>query len=266
MAQERMATVGGGRMGMRSMLCSVKAIGVAVAVLVSVLPVHAARAAGNEKELPRRFQGYLADPTTPALIIAILNGDGPKIRELAVPEKVATPARTGETPLMFAAALGQRDSIELLVAKGAGIDAVEKKGQTALIIAALNRQLVSVQTLVEKGAAVGAIDKAGYDALIAAAGVGAVDVVAYLLKHGAVHDAKADPRNVNGTTALMMAVKTNHPDTVRTILDAGVDVNRRSAKGFTALDYALGSKDTSIAELLRSRGGKASKELSHESR
>ena len=60
--------------------------------------------------------------------------------------------------------------------------------------------------------------------------------------------------NANGITPLMDAVCDDSIDTVRTLLDSGVDVNAKREDGFTALLLAAFFGRTEIVELLLERG------------
>ena len=65
-------------------------------------------------------------------------------------------------------------------------------------------------------------------------------------------DAKAN----NGVTALMMAADEGHIESVRTLLDAGADVNEKNNNDYTALMLAKEQGHTEIAEILRKAGAK----------
>ena len=82
--------------------------------------------------------------------------------------------------------------------------------------------------------------------------------VVALLKEGA--DANA-PFPIVGTRALMVAASHGNRDTVRTLLDAGADVNAKDFTGWTALHAAAFKGDPEIVQLLLEHGaipGKAS--------
>jgi uncharacterized protein len=60
----------------------------------------------------------------------------------------------------------------------------------------------------------------------------------------------------NGTTALMMATRGNHPEAVKVLLKNGADPNIRNEGGGTALQWALAKNREEVAELLKSSGAK----------
>jgi hypothetical protein len=55
-------------------------------------------------------------------------------------------------------------------------------------------------------------------------------------------DKEGEPVVENGSTALLLASVMGHAGSVRALIDAGVDVNGRSARGCTALMWAAGSR------------------------
>ncbi|MCG8339694.1 MAG: ankyrin repeat domain-containing protein [Cytophagales bacterium] len=90
-----------------------------------------------------------------------------------------------ETALHKAAYAGHTKAVELLVERGATIDAADNRGKTALHDAASEGHLEIVKLLVGKGANIEATDKRGKTALLYAVWYGHRDVVVYLLEEGA---------------------------------------------------------------------------------
>ena len=119
------------------------------------------------------------------------------------------------TPLHWAARLGDVDAIKALLDAGAELDARNGWGQTPLLMAA---------------------------------GAGAADAVITLV------DAGADP-NVFGRgnfeySPLHAVAHTGNVDAVKALLDAGADPRAKDRRGKTALDWAKGRSRTEAAELL----------------
>jgi ankyrin repeat protein len=141
---------------------------------------------------------------------------------------------SGETPLMTAARANQVDIARLLLVHRADVNAREKKfGQTALMWAARNPAIVRL--FIEAGADLKlttnswAITAAIPGASFRTVGVTGVPWVfegEYASKKG-------------GQNALMFAVQYGSVDSVRLLLDAGADVNSRSADNTTPLLLAL---------------------------
>lgn len=88
------------------------------------------------------------------------------------------------------------ETVQLLLEKGAQVNAQDEKGKTALMRAAFAGDTEAVRLLLEKGAQVNVQDSAGDTALMHAAGN--VPSVELLLKHGADRNIK----NAKGWTAL----------------------------------------------------------------
>ncbi|MFA6263774.1 MAG: ankyrin repeat domain-containing protein [Candidatus Babeliales bacterium] len=59
-----------------------------------------------------------------------------------------------------------------------------------------------------------------------------------------------DKQDADGSTALIMATRQEHADTVTTLLDAGANKNLKDNDGKTALDYAREGKNGEIIKLL----------------
>jgi ankyrin repeat protein len=70
-----------------------------------------------------------------------------------------------EALLWAAAEDHEGDMVQLLLGKGAAVDAADEDGWTALHCAALNGHEATVRLLLEKGAAVDAADEGGWTAL-----------------------------------------------------------------------------------------------------
>jgi uncharacterized protein len=106
------------------------------------------------------------------------------------------------TPLIWTARYGHEDVAELLLARGAKIDAHDREGLTALMHAAFE---------------------------------GKAEVVNLLLAHGADAQLHAE----NGWTALMCAARSGDKNITAKLLEKGASVDVRNDKGETALDISL---------------------------
>jgi hypothetical protein len=114
---------------------------------------------------------------------------------------------------MIASQRNQREIIELLLVHGADVHAKDKTfGNTALMWAAARGNQESVELLLERGAAVDA-QVYGKTALTWAAENGHKEMVQLLLERGADVDAK----NEDGSTALMHAASRGHRDIVKVL-------------------------------------------------
>lgn len=107
-------------------------------------------------------------------------------------------ARNGDTALMLACYLGNRDAVSRMIAAGAQIN------------------------------------RSGWSALHYAAANGDIDIIALLLQHAALIDAAAP----NKSTPLMMAVSARKMPAIQLLLAHGADLTVKNDAGMAALDFA----------------------------
>jgi ankyrin repeat protein len=176
------------------------------------------------------------------------------------------PRASGETPLMTAIRVGSSEIVQMLLAEGADADVNETKfGQTALMWATGQPQVV--QMLLKAGASPAPVTKSWV--------VDAVNYTPIVYTLGVTgipwnNDGQYE-MPVGGESALHFAARKNDIESVRLLLDAGVEVDPRSADGTTPLLaslyhwHATGpsgraysfAPDTDIANLLLDRGAEA---------
>ena len=104
------------------------------------------------------------------------------------------------TALVVAAQYGCEGTVKLLLEKKANIEAKNKYGSTPLNVAALNGRVGTVQLLLEKGANIEARDNEGNTPLMSAARHERAMIVELLLVRGA----NAVAKNSHGDTALQL--------------------------------------------------------------
>jgi len=205
----------------------------------------------------------------------------------------------GNTPLSEALKNGHADVAKLLVTKGAKLDLAYRTSfkMTLLHCAAFGGCVDIARDLLTKGAKPDVTANYGNTPLHGAALFGRIDMVKLLLSRGAdirskddtgstvLHhvllfytrphlaerhrtltlllqkgaDIDAAAAGYKGETALHMAVDRGFDDIVRTLIDAGCDLQITNAAGKTALDIANTRADKTIAELLQ-RGGTEQKD------
>jgi ankyrin repeat protein len=126
--------------------------------------------------------------------------------------------KNGYTPLQLAVfSVGHKKMLELLVSKGADVNARAASGATPLFFAVLRDQKDDAQLLIDKGANVNIPD-------------------AY------------------GDTILDCALKLQYGSLIQMLVDHGADVNAQDQSMHRPLTYALGMDDHRWAELLRKHG------------
>jgi ankyrin repeat protein len=120
----------------------------------------------------------------------------------------------GETLLIVAAANGNRILVELLIKRGAALDAVDDLGNTALVKALSTGRVIKSNNVNEEQ--------------------GEQSLIAKILL-----DAGANPklRNILGRSALQVAIQQGLLDAIRPLIVAGADVNERTQGG--DYDYTL---------------------------
>ncbi|MBA3916128.1 MAG: ankyrin repeat domain-containing protein [Acidobacteriales bacterium] len=130
---------------------------------------------------------------------------------------------------------GQLDQVKSAIAQGADVNFRGKGGVSPIVVAARNGYLEIVQYLVEHGATIDQRDNVREkSALLAAAFKGHSDISAYLIEHGADVNAQA----VNGWTPLHDAAFIGDFKTVKMLVDHGARLDIKNQNGRTALQTA----------------------------
>lgn len=123
------------------------------------------------------------------------------------------------------------------------VNAVNRTGETPLMYLAIIGDLPRVQKLVARGAKV---NRLGWTPLHYAASKGHADVVKFLLSKGAYPNAPAP----DGSSPLLMAVTSKNADTVRALVAAGADPRAINQKNVSALDMARKLGNSSVLNAL----------------
>ncbi|XP_066599475.1 ankyrin repeat and SOCS box protein 14-like isoform X2 [Prorops nasuta] len=124
------------------------------------------------------------------------------------------------------------DEIRILLACGARPNDPVTQGLRPLHYAVWQRYTDAAQLLLVRGADIDATDECGYSALHLAAEYGYLDLVKLLLKHGAKVDHREDtgelfPRTTLCDEPLRLALKNRHIEVAKSLLEAGANPNKR---------------------------------------
>jgi ankyrin repeat protein len=132
------------------------------------------------------------------------------------------------------------------------------RGRQLLHYAAEHERLEIVELLIDRGAAINAIDVDGQSALHLAAAKGHGDVVEKLVKSGAALElriVKWDERtDRTGATALHLAAIGGHIHIIRILLDGGADIECRNEWHRTPVHLATKSSELATIRVLVERG------------
>ena len=156
----------------------------------------------------------------------------------------------GGTALTVAAQSGHLAIVQLLLEKGADIEAKDILKETALMKAVRGGYFGIVQLLLKKGADVEAKDRWNETATIKAAEYGYSSVVQLLLEKGADVEAK----NKWNQTALIRAARDGHLDVVQLLLEKGADIEAKDRLDTTALIKAALNGNKGVVQLLLEKG------------
>jgi ankyrin repeat protein len=157
----------------------------------------------------------------------------------------------GNSPLMYAAALGSPESMRLLLDAGADPNTANVFAATPLMWCA--GDVAKVRLLLSKDARVDARSQLGRTPLlISAAYDGATEAARLLVEKGA----DVNARDKSGMSVLEQAAFSNHIELVRLLLAKGADVNTADQSGFTALMAAAnnGDRNAELVKLLLQHG------------
>ena len=167
---------------------------------------------------------------------------------------INTVDREGNTLLVQAVRKDMSTLFDYLIRNRARLNTRNKNGETALSIAAFTGKFPYVKQLVDAGADVNFY---GWAPLAYAAYNGHMEIVDYLLKHGAAIDATTE----NGSTALFFAARFGHEAVIDLLLKNKADPTIANEREETAVDWAVKSGNASIEDKLRAAGGRSGKSV-----
>jgi ankyrin repeat protein/serine/threonine protein kinase len=226
-----------------------------VASVVGTTPLHAAVRCGWPKvvellvEKGANVNAKDGQKKTPLLIACAL-GRAEVVQVLlgARGVNVECAGDQGVVPLHVAAHEGWGGVVELLVAKGAKVNAKDFKQRTPLLLASFRGHANVVQLLLgARGVLINAADGNGSTSLHVAAECGRSEVVGLLLSKGA----NVNARTCQKRTPLFVASMKGHADVVRLLLDVrGLLLDASNENEATSLHVASESGFAEVVELL----------------
>ncbi len=143
--------------------------------------------------------------------------------------------------------------VKRILDSGIGINSCDEPvRETALMVAAGGGNLEVVKYLVEHGANMDQMSCEGSTAIMPAILRGQTDVIRYLISKGANTNYKIT--SGHKFSPLQLACQLGHADIVRSLLDAGADVNSVAGDGSTPLISAVFKGHIDVVKMLLDHG------------
>ena len=158
-------------------------------------------------------------------------------------------------PLNIGAMKGDLEAVKRLIDAKASIDSDHYYG-TPLKLACANGHIKIAELLIEKGADVNAEGNEGGTPLYIVADAGHKEIAKLLIANGA--DVNAEDEF--GETPLHRAAREGHKEIAELLIAKGANVNA-NRRGGTPLDLAIEYRCPDTADLLRKHGGKTAEEF-----
>jgi ankyrin repeat protein len=152
------------------------------------------------------------------------------------------------TPLMWAAARGNLQIADILLAHGAKLEASSIYG-SALTFATIGRYEKMALHLLDRGASPDPSRLDGATPLMLAAANGHMTLIERLLKQ----KRNLNKRDGDGATALIYAARLGQSGAIQSLLNAGADGNIADGHGRTALMYAAANGYPRVVDMLLAR-------------
>ena len=161
------------------------------------------------------------------LVSAVKRGDSATASALLAGKADPNGAEAdGTTPLHWATRNDDAMLVDRLLKAGANSRAANRYGVTPIALACENGNATIVERLIRSGVSANTTGPLGETALHTCARAGKTAAAKVLVANGATIDVVEAWR---GQTPLMWAAANGHPETMRMLIEAGADVNARSA-------------------------------------
>jgi ankyrin repeat protein len=163
------------------------------------------------------------------VVQAAVSDDASAVRTLIQQKAdVNAPLADGTTALHWAVRADDLALVDALLAAGANAQAHDRYGLTPVSLACSNANAVILKRLLDAGADPNSPDPQGTTSLMIAARTdGGTETATLLLERGAAVNAKDSVQS----TALMWAVRSNHPEVVDLLIHHDAEINARTRKG-----------------------------------
>jgi ankyrin repeat protein len=181
-----------------------------------------------------------------AILMALYRGNKPIAAAIAAIK---------QTDIFEAACLGDLNQLKTLLSQDPSLaESYSPDGFTALALASYIGQKESVDILVEKGADVNAParNSTGFTALTGAVSQNHNGIAKVLVARGA----KVDHKYEGDFTPLMHAAHAGNIELVKLLLDHGADPNAKNSEGKTPLSFAVEKGHQDLVDLLKKHGAK----------
>lgn len=168
---------------------------------------------------------------------AIDQGDSVAVAAMldANPALLTELAPSTRTPLHTAAYTGKLNIVQLLISRGADVNATTSTGSTPMHGATLYNHEAVIRLLVAKGGNINAVNQGGYTPFTNAASSGNMSTIKFLVESGA----RIEPVDSTGIVPLHCAVNSCNLEAVEYYLSAGANSNAVSPDGENAVAKAV---------------------------
>ncbi|XP_064637949.1 ankyrin repeat domain-containing protein 17-like [Lineus longissimus] len=159
------------------------------------------------------------------------------------------------SPLMVAAEKGCLDFVKMLIISGCDVNLQDKKKTTALFVAVSNGHLEIVRELIMTGANVNTLSQRNISPLLEAVTNEHKEIAKLLIKAGSDLNQAGYLKQTPLHEAVRQAIHyfgsgSNGTDMVKTLVNAGCDVNKADNEGWTAIYQSAFGGDSVITRIL----------------